>query len=382
MLLNQTIAEQIIDEIRPVLKEDVNIMNEKGIILDSTAKNRIGTYHGGAYQLIESGRDELIIYSDDQYEGCRKGVNFPIRIQSEIIGVVGVTGEPEDVYPYGLMIKKMTELIIVEITRTEEVYDAQQEMTLVIQDLVRGNLPYISENSFLKRMKRHGFDPSGIFTAAILKNTKRGEIRDPESIEYMKMSHEERQIITELSSSKVHFAYDGRRYIAAANMKSDDFCERIKKTEEYYREHFGGGSVRLLCAVGSSYREHTNAYKSYNEAKAVMEYYMDRERGVFGYRDVPVEFTLQQIPKLYKDNISNRVFSDCSPEEEKEFRRFIRIYFDMNGSLKKISEAYYIHKNTIQYKIQKIREKTSFDIRTNEGLLMLYLASLFGKEEQ
>ena len=58
--------------------------------------------------------DELIIQSDDEYEGTRKGINLPILLDGEIAGVVGITGERDEVVKYGQIIKKMTEILLIE----------------------------------------------------------------------------------------------------------------------------------------------------------------------------------------------------------------------------------------------------------------------------
>ena len=64
----------------------------------STDPERMDTYHEGAARVIGEHLDELIIQSDDEYEGTRKGINLPILLDGEIAGVVGITGEREDVY--------------------------------------------------------------------------------------------------------------------------------------------------------------------------------------------------------------------------------------------------------------------------------------------
>jgi DNA-binding PucR family transcriptional regulator len=44
--------------------------------------------------------------------------------------------------------------------------------------------------------------------------------------------------------------------------------------------------------------------------------------------------------------------------------------------LNHISQEYFIHKNTVQYKIQKIQSKTGLDVRVANDLFILYMASI------
>ena len=41
--------------------------------------------------------------------GAMEGVNLPIYIYNETVGVIGITGDPAKVAVYGRIIKKMTE---------------------------------------------------------------------------------------------------------------------------------------------------------------------------------------------------------------------------------------------------------------------------------
>lgn len=62
--------------------------------------------------IIENSLEEMIIANDNAYESCRKGVNLPINFATQIIGVIGITGEPSETIKYGRILQKMTEMLI------------------------------------------------------------------------------------------------------------------------------------------------------------------------------------------------------------------------------------------------------------------------------
>ncbi|MCB6367551.1 hypothetical protein LI291_15365, partial [Intestinibacillus massiliensis] len=59
--------------------------------------------------------DELAVYEDGQYQGCRKGINLPIFLNETIIGVIGITGKVSEVMKYGKVLKKMTEILLMDL---------------------------------------------------------------------------------------------------------------------------------------------------------------------------------------------------------------------------------------------------------------------------
>ena len=76
----------------------INIMNTDGLIVASSEHNRIGSYHQGAIEAVQTGK-VVNIRADqlDRYPGAKEGCNMPLRVNGEIIGVVGIYGDPEEI---------------------------------------------------------------------------------------------------------------------------------------------------------------------------------------------------------------------------------------------------------------------------------------------
>lgn len=113
-------SRRIVEEISGVIGQQVNMMDQLGVIVASTDPARIGTFHGGAKRIIDERLASLTIRDGDEYPGTRPGINLPIEYQGDIVGVIGVTGPEEQVKKYGQIIKKMTEILILDISMQEE----------------------------------------------------------------------------------------------------------------------------------------------------------------------------------------------------------------------------------------------------------------------
>lgn len=76
----------------------VNIMDSCGIIVASTEPERVGNFHQGAYEAIQTGK-EVNIRRDqlDNYPGAKEGCNMPLRVSGSIIGAVGLYGDPVEI---------------------------------------------------------------------------------------------------------------------------------------------------------------------------------------------------------------------------------------------------------------------------------------------
>ena len=55
----------------------------------------------------------------------------------------------------------------------------------------------------------------------------------------------------------------------------------------------------------------------------------------------------------------------------------LKALFACDGSLQQTSEKLYIHKNTLQYKLNKLHQLTGLNPRTMEGSALYYFAIAF-----
>ena len=113
MLLTSDLAQQIVASIMSITHENINIMDSQGGIIASGQRHRLNTFHQGAKEAID--RDEtVIIHGNDlaRYPGSLPGLNMPITLNGQIIGVVGISGEPQVVRNTAKMVKMVTELIL------------------------------------------------------------------------------------------------------------------------------------------------------------------------------------------------------------------------------------------------------------------------------
>lgn len=92
MELKPELAQSIVDHMMTQIPYNINIMNKKGYIIASGNKSRINTLHVGAVDAI---KQRKTLPMEHQYGNHgQPGVNMPLKFKNEIIGVVGITGDP------------------------------------------------------------------------------------------------------------------------------------------------------------------------------------------------------------------------------------------------------------------------------------------------
>ncbi|MFL6554525.1 MAG: CdaR family transcriptional regulator, partial [Bacillus sp. (in: firmicutes)] len=150
------LAEKIVREVQKLIGEDIIVVNTEGYIIASTDLQRVGFFHEGALIALQKKR-RLIITDEDQLKlsGVKAGINLPIFFQNDVIGVIGITGEPNKVTPFGEVIRKMTELLISENYYSEQFDWHTRAVESFVMDWVQSKK---WNNSFLDRAKLLSID--------------------------------------------------------------------------------------------------------------------------------------------------------------------------------------------------------------------------------
>lgn len=349
MIIKKPTAEKIIQEISTVIPYDINIMNENGIIIASTDPSRIDLFHEGAFKIIQDELDELPVYYDDEYKGCRKGINLPIMMDDIIIGVIGMTGEVNEITKYGHILKKMTEIMARDIFYIHQKSIQEQKTMFLIHDIINGS---IHHDKLLNQLKKYGFTTSKPYTVFIC---------EPESL------------VDTYDFSNIMITKFNNIGIGITQLSKEKLKNRLK----------------TICAKESSARfyisDSQNSFEAiktlFTNAENTMEYLNHRSNSsqfnLYYYDDYVSDIILFQIPRNQKDICINSIFSGCTPDEINSYTNFIDIYSACNGSINKIASELFIHKNTVQYKINKIYAKTGLDMRNANDLFRLMLAVKF-----
>ena len=366
MKVSRKQARDLIAEISAVVDIDINIMDDTGTIVASTDDERIDQFHEGAQMLIRDRRSELIVHYDNEFRGCRKGINLPLIYKDKIIGVIGLTGEIEETIHYARLIQKMTELLMRDLVRIRKEGRKDQEKMLFINSWISGEIE--SRYEIEEFLENNGVDPQKPMLFALME-MYRPDDRDRSA---------RRMFENRISPPGTIICNREGSGIMVGNFTSPEKCMECIMTffsDQYPMENY-------ICGIGDLSHDCDDAVHSYHQALKVLQVNRDTKPGVYMYNDSILEIILSEIPKTYKDQLFIKVFGKCRQDDIPDIMEFIKVYNKNNGSINGIASEMCIHKNTVQYKINKLHTQTGLDLRVTHDNMILYLLELWYGENK
>jgi hypothetical protein len=85
-------------------------------------------------------------------------------------------------------------------------------------------------------------------------------------------------------------------------------------------------------------------------------------------------FALHHVPKQTKDRMFSDVLETFS--EDEELKKTIKTYLENQSNTSQTAKSLFMHRNSVQYRIDKFIEKVGIDIKTFQGAVTVYLACL------
>lgn len=331
MEISKELAQSIVVEMKKIIDKDLNFIDSNGIIIASTDETRIGTYHAGGKQVILR-KDIIKINRDEEYIGSRKGINLPLNFNGELIGVIGISGETNEVEKYGQIIKRMSEILIKEawiLKRNEEEIEKKKNGVIIVGKIIKiydlESIKKIYDPIRIKVKKYNGYSMLNQNTIIILD------------------FHKDREKIIELLS-------------------------------EFNKKEF------LSFGVGKIKEKIGELKDSYKEGVEALEWGIKSKNEITFYDDLDLELIIKNITKNLAQIYKEKIFKKLTNKEIEEYKIIFLLYEKYNGSLNKIAKELFIHVNTLQYKLNKLYEKTDLNMRNYNDFTKLKIAFMLKVE--
>lgn len=380
MFMTPQYAQNIVNEMKNSIHRDINIMDENGVILASTNPSRRGTVHQGAVRVLKEGLPSLIIREDDPAAGVLQGINLSVSFGGDQIGVIGITGRPEEVVVFGEIIKRMAELMVENAHQAEQSDLIERTKRLFVENWLFADVPNWSELEIRGRLL--GLDINEPYTVALLETAwddQSGYAR-PEDLAEVHNGLILRMIQNCLQDNEHHYCATIRSKIIVLlyRMERNEAYERIvhicRNIESYYGLIVSGG-------ISGTSKSPKDIRRCYLEAQAANSAASNSgaantagSRVVF-YDQVSLEFIVRSIPRSIRQDLHKLIFSSCSPQEKEEFLQTIQLYFEEDGDIQRCADKIFVHRNTFQYHISQLKKRTGYNLRTPKDAVMLYLAA-------
>jgi carbohydrate diacid regulator len=379
MQITHELAQPIIKQITSVVGHNINIMNHDGVIVASSDSQRINVVHQGAKEVMEM-KSERIIYPSESGNliGTKPGVNLPILLHHHCIGTVGITGDPGDVYNIARIVKITVEALLQQNYLNDQLRYKRKIIEQWVFDLINQN--FTNFNDLTDRAHFLNIDVEKLCTIFLF------EIKElPHNAPfYKKLSEKQNHIlqVVGLYFSPFFITYiNENQFIAAfpANINNGlnetmQLANRVYKklSNEYLDIRIGIGTPqKTVIGYRESYLEALHSLQMINK--------LHYPKKIMHINEWGITKLLDTIPKEYKDTYLEEFPTLNQQCLDSELQSTLEIFLNLNLSIELTSKKLKVHRNTVTYRLDKIKQLCGLNPRSFNDAVQLKILLFFLK---
>lgn len=362
-MLNSAIAQSIVDITMSVLHVNVNIMDVNGTVIAAGDKSRIGTFHCAAAEVIATGQKKAVSAQEAAtMDNVEPGATYPIVYKGEVIGALGMTGAPEYVDKFVELGALYALLFIEQEDMKQRVFQEQRVRESILLDLFTGRC-LKDADFFLQRLAglNYRLDKAHRVIAVRL-----------EALEHqtdMILCQQIKDRLTDLLANKRIcgapligcFVQSHLALLAPVQSKPcapERFAAEVKDLYDCLRQATDNQVLIAIDGICESWMDIPAAFaKAKGTLKIACRY--NQKDGVIRSDDYLTEYTLLHIPAQERQRFTSTVLGKlCTgkPRQRELLLQTLRTYFQNDMNAQKTAEELFIHRNTLNMRLNKIRE--------------------------
>ncbi|MCG9785750.1 sugar diacid recognition domain-containing protein [Vibrio barjaei] len=376
MQLNSLIAKQIVDRAKKIIAYSINVMDENGVIIGSSDPSRLHQTHEGALLAI---RDNRTIEINDSVastlSGVKTGINLPIIYSENVIGVVGISGTPEEVRSYGELVKMTAELIVEQAALMSQVQWNKRHREELLLQLIEGSS--LNDGQLLSIAQRLDLDLSQPRVATVIKVIPRAG--EPVTLEHLQklvhlLEHPERDNIVGIASVSMNEIVVLKPVTIVNHTWNRK--EEQKRVAKLVKRIDNECDFSIQMAIGDYFPGLIGLARSYETAKATIESSTSNDDAVMFYQDRKLSVLVSSIKQdpWRATQLKAPIEKLMAADSKQVLLKTLSTFFTQNCDLAQTCESLHIHRNTLRYRLDKIQQETNLDINNLDDKIQLYLA--------
>ena len=357
-------AQNIAKSTSEVIGFGVLVTDEKGIIVGCNEEKRIGEFHPPSIKVMQENRPMATSMVDaENYLNVLPGYTLPIQLFDNVLGSVSIAGLPEEVARYGLLVQKQAEIMLREQAFLESNLLRERALRDLIENVASYDPRNGNEEFIMVQAKELGFNLAKC-RAAIVLEMKKWSNETAESA-FQRMLRETktsfsnpRNVICRQENYRVTILLspsaekDPEKIYEAAETLSKDFLDSVTGKGIYADVSIGFSAFDLQGLA----RSLISARNSLRLAKRL------GVRGIIRSEKFTGESLLDSLPQGAKeDYVSMTLKGLNSRNDYEEIKETFLAWCGSPFASGNVADKLSMHRNSLQYRLKKIRSLTGKD---------------------
>ena len=352
--MSNRLFQSIIFQMRDAVNRIIGVIDENGVVIACSELIKIGEVRSGL-------REEFAFSSDAVVSG---GYTYrPLGTSTRVEYAVFVEGDDK-------LAEKMGTLIAVSLNNIKNLYEEKYDKNALVKNIITDNI--LPSDIYIKS-KELRFNAEASRAVFLIKFHTRSDMVPYDMVQNLFPDKNKDNVIS-IGEYDIVLVKEVKPTTEARDLEQIGRELSDTLSTEFY--------TQVSVGIGTVVDNIKELARSYKEAMVSIEVgkIFDNEKNVISYENLGIGRLIYQLPITLCDMFLQEVFKRGSLESlDRETLSTIQSFFENNLNVSETSRKLFVHRNTLVYRLEKIRKITGLDLREFDHAITFKVALMVKK---
>ncbi len=352
--MSNRLFQGVIYQMKDAFDRVIGVIDENGVVISCSDLGKMGDIRQGVREELSFSTEFMAVNGYTyRYMGAGQKSEY----------VVFVEGEDK-------MAEKMSKLLAVSLGNIKSLYDEKYDKGSFIKNIILDNI--LPSDIYIKSKELH-FNTEELRVVFLIKFFGKTDMMPFEMLQNMFPDKSKDYVI----SVGEHDIVLVKELKAGTEMKEiEKIATNIADTlsSEFY--------TKVVIGISTMVENIKDLAKAYQEAQVALEVgkVFETEKNIVSYENLGIGRLIYQLPTTLCEMFLQEVFKKGSLDSlDRETLMTIQCFFENNLNVSETSRKLFVHRNTLVYRLEKIRKLTGLDLREFEHAITFKVALMVRK---
>ena len=352
--MSNRLFQSVIHQMKDAIDRVIGVIDENGVIIACSELVKIGEIKQGV-------RDELAYTSDVV---TSSGYTYrPVSGGTKAEYVVFVEGEDK-------MAEKMSKLLSISLGNIKNLYDEKYDKGSFIKNIILDNI--LPSDIYIKSKELH-FNTEESRIVFLIKFYGKTDMMPFEMLQNM-FPDKSKDYVISVGEHDIVLVKDVKPGMETKEVEKIATNIADTLSAEFY--------TKVAIGISTTVENIKDLARAYKEAQVALEVgkVFETEKNIISYENLGIGRLIYQLPTTLCEMFLQEVFKKGSLESlDRETLMTIQCFFENNLNVSETSRKLFVHRNTLVYRLEKIRKLTGLDLRELEHAITFKVALMVKK---
>ncbi len=354
--MSSKLFQGLIYQMKEAIGRTVGVLDDKGVIIACSALAKMGESHKEALEEVSYSFDTVTL----------EGYTYkPVGTHARIDYIVFAEGTDEKA-------ANAVAMLSVTLASIKTLYDEKYDKANFIKNIILDNI--LPSDIYIKSKELH-FDaetPRLVYLARFAGDNEGSTL--PFDIVQNLFPDKTKDYVINVGENDIVLVKELRSATDIRNI--DNYAKMIVNTAE---TEF---MVKATVGIGTVVNTVKDLARSFKDAQVALEVgkVFDTEKSTINYETLGIGRLIYQLPTTLCEMFLQEVFKEGAFEAlDQETLITIQTFFENNLNVSETSRKLFVHRNTLVYRLEKIKKVTGLDLREFDNAITFKVALMVKK---